>query len=177
MKDDEPMVSSRHNPEMQEANFRDALDDSPESRGRNEYDIRALCAADVNALHRIDRHLTGRGRAEYLEQKVDEVINQTGIRVSLVAESDGLVVGFIMARLDYGEFGRTAPIAVIDTIGADPGSPGAGSAMLEQLFANLSSLRLDGVRTIVRWDDAEMNRFLSKAGFEPGRQLALRCIL
>lgn len=177
MQDDETLVSSRHNPEMQEANFRDALEELSESTDRNGYGIRGLTAADAAAVHRIDRRLTGQSREDYLARKIDEVINQSGIRVSLVAESDGLVVGYIMARLDYGEFGRTSAIAVIDTIGVDPGNPGAGTAMLEQLFANLASLRLDGVRTIIRWDDTGMIHFLSKAGFEPGQQLALRCVL
>lgn len=177
MQDDETLVSSRHNPEMQEANFRDALDESSDSPDRSGYSIRGLTAADADAVHRIDRHVTGQIRTDYLARKIDEVINQSGIRVSLVAERDGLVVGYIMARLDYGEFGRTSAIAVIDTIGVDPGNPGAGTAMLEQLFANLASLRLDGVRTIVRWDDTGMIHFLSKAGFEPGQQLALRCVL
>lgn len=177
MRDDDKLVSSRHNPEMQEANFRDALEESLESLDRGGFSIRGLAAADADAVHRIDRHLTGHSRTEYLTRKIDEVINQSGIRVSLVAENDGLVVGFIMARLDYGEFGRTAATAVIDTIGVDPGNPGAGTAMLEQLFANLTSLRLDGVRTIVRWDDTDMIHFLARARFEPGQQLALRCIL
>lgn len=177
MQDDETLVSSRHNPEMQEANFRDALDESSESPDPNGYSIRGLAAADADAVYRIDRHLTGHSRTDYLARKIDEVINQSGIRVSLVAESDRLVVGYVMARLDYGEFGRTSAIAVIDTIGVDPGNPGAGTAMLEQLFANLASLRLDGVRTIIRWDDTGMIHFLSKAGFEPGQQLALRCVL
>jgi len=177
MQNKDTIVSSRHSPEMQEASFHDALDGSSDSLERAQYNIRGLAPTDTEAVYRIDKHLMGQARRDYLAEKIDEVINQSGIRVSLVAEADGLVVGFIMARLDYGEFGQTAPIAVIDTLGVDPGSPGAGSAMLEQLFGNLTSLRLDGVRTIVRWDNTELNHFLSKAGFVPAQQLALRCIL
>lgn len=174
MQDDDTLVSSRHNPEMQQAGFRDVLDESGE---RGEYAIRSLDASDAGAVHRIDRHITGRDRSEYLDQKIDEALNQSGIRVSLVAESDGIVVGFIMAQLDHGEFGRTATTAVIDTVGVDPDGHGAGSSMLAQLFANLGSLRVDGVRTIVRWDDTDMIRFLSRAGFTPAARLALRCTL
>jgi len=174
MQDDDTLVSSRHNPEMQQAEFRDALAESAE---HSEYAVRSLDASDADALRRIDRHLTGRDRGGYLDRKIDEAINQSGIRISLVAENDGLVAGFIMARLDRGEFGRTATTAVIDTIGVDPGSPGAGSTLLTQLFANLSSLRVDGVRTLVRWDDTGMIDFLSKSGFVPAPRLALRCEL
>lgn len=174
MQDDDKLVSSRHNPEMQQAGFRDALADAAEHR---EYAIRSLDASDADAVSRIDRHLTGRDRSGYLAQKIDEVLNQSGIRVSLVAERDGLVVGFIMARLDRGEFGRTATTAVVDTIGVDPGSPGAGSALLAQLCANLDSLRVDGISTMVKWDDTGLIDFLSKSGFAPAPRLALRCAL
>lgn len=174
MQDDDILVSSRHNPEWQQAGFLEAVEE-PLQEG--EYAIRSLDASDTDAIRRIDRHLTGRDRREYLEQKIDEALNQSGIRVSLVAESDGLVVGFIMARLDHGEFGRMSTTAVIDNIGVDPGYRGAGSALLAQLFANLGSLRVDGVRTIVRWDDIDLIRFLSKAGFQPVPRLVLRCKL
>ncbi len=177
MQTEEIVASSRHNPETQEADFSDALGDSPESLARAEFEIRSLVAGDLNAICRIDKRLTGLGRSDYLAQKMDEVTNQSGIRVSLVAERDGLIAGFIMARMDYGEYGKTASFAVIDTIGIDPGHPGAGSALLTQLLANLESLRLDALRTIVKWDDSAMIHFLSKAGFEPAQQLALRCVL
>ena len=177
MRNDETLVSSRHNPETQERDFSDALGDSPESLARTEFEIRSLAATDLGPICRIDKRLTGLDRSGYLAQKIDEVINQSGIRVSLIAVRDGLVAGFIMARLDYGEYGHTASVAIIDTIGIDPGQSGAGSALLNQLFDNLGSLRLDGVRTIVKWDDTAMNYFLSKAGFEPGPRLALRCVL
>ncbi len=177
MQKDEMVASSRHNPETQEVDFSDALGDSPESLARTEFEIRSLAASDLNAICRIDKRLTGLDRSDYLAQKMDEVTNQSGIRVSLVAEQDGLVAGFIMARMDYGEYGQTASFAVIDTIGIYPGYEGAGSALLTQLFANLGSLRLDALRTIVKWDDTAMNHFLAKAGFEPGSQLALRCAL
>ncbi|MCP4471278.1 MAG: GNAT family N-acetyltransferase [Gammaproteobacteria bacterium] len=177
MQKEDVVASSRHNPEIREADFSDALGDSPESLARVEFEIRSLVAGDFNAICRIDKRLTGLDRSDYLAQKMDEVINQSGIRVSLVAEQDGLVTGFIMARMDHGEYGQTASFAVIDTIGINPGFPGAGSALLNQLFANLGSLRLDALRTIVKWDDTAMNHFLSKAGFEPAQQLALRCAL
>ncbi len=177
MQKEEIVASSRHNPEIQEADFSDALGDSPESLARTEFEIRSLVASDLNAICRIDKRLTGLDRRDYLAQKMDEVINQSGIRVSLVTERDGLIAGFVMARMDYGEYGQTASFAVIDTIGIDPGYPGAGSALLTQLLANLGSLRLDALRTIVKWDDSAMNHFLSKAGFEPAQQLALHCVL
>ncbi len=174
---DENIYSSSHNPETREADYSDQLGGDPESLERSDLNIRSLMERDLNAIKRIDRHITGKDRSAYLAQKVSEVLNQSGIRISLVAENDGLVVGFIMARLDHGEFGRTFSMAVIDNIGVDPGYSGVGQSLMRQLLGNLGSLRMDGLRTIVSWDDFDMNRFLSNNGFTPSQRIALRCPL
>jgi len=76
---------------------------------------------DLAAAVRIDRKLTGRDRSAYYAAKLREMLTESGIRVSLVAEEDGFVVGFVMARVDFGEFGKVDKAAVLDTIGVHPG--------------------------------------------------------
>ena len=100
----------------------------------------------------------------------------SGVRISLVAEQDGLVVGFVMARVDYGEFGCTETEAVMDTIGVDPAfaGRGVGRALLSQLLHNLNSLRVERVRTEVAWNAFEFNRFLAALGFRPSQRLVLK---
>ncbi len=141
--------------------------------------VRSLRAGDLAAIRRIDRHIVGDDREAYLRQKMDEAIHDSGIRISLVGEQEGLVAGFIMARLDYGSFGRTSSTAVIDTIGVDPeySGSGIGSALMAQLLGNLYSLQVEDVRTEVGWDDFTLNRFLAGCGFRPAQRLALGCPL
>jgi len=95
------------------------------------------------------------------------------VRVSLLAERDGLPVGFIMARVDLGEFGRFEPTAVLDTIGVDPDSrgQGVGRALLSQLLVNLGTLRIERVRTEIDWRDRELLGFLDHCGFLPSQEL------
>ena len=57
---------------------------------------------------RIDRENTGRDRREYLTARRAEAEQDRSIRVSLAAHCDGTVVGYLMARADLGDFGRTA---------------------------------------------------------------------
>jgi ribosomal protein S18 acetylase RimI-like enzyme len=80
-----------------------------------------------------------------------------------------------MARLDYGEFGRAEPTAVIDTIGVEPGHGhhGIGTALLSQLMANLDALHVDRLRTTVTWNNFSLLGFLSRSGFRPAQQLVL----
>ncbi|NKB60448.1 MAG: GNAT family N-acetyltransferase [Alphaproteobacteria bacterium] len=102
-------------------------------------EVASLEKQDLGALVRIDRKLTGRDRRDYIAAKVDEALLDSGIRVSLVARSDDIVVGFLMARLDFGDFGRAAPVAVIDTVGVHPdfARHGVARALLAQLLINL----------------------------------------
>lgn len=127
----------------------DGEDFIPLSRDR--FLIRSFEEKDIADIARIDSKLTGSNRVDYYQTKAKEVLGESGIRVSLVAESDGIVVGFIMARVDYGEFGKTEPAAAVDTLGVHVGftGNGVGHALLSQLLANLSILNVEEVRTQV----------------------------
>ena len=82
--------------------------------------VRSMVEGDLRALVAIDRRITGRDRSAYFERKLEEALRESDVRISLVAELDGRPVGFIMARVDLGEFGRTDSAAIMDTIGVDP---------------------------------------------------------
>ena len=137
--------------------------------------VRSMVEADLDAVVRIDRKLTGRERTDYFARKLRQVMGQSGIRVSLVAEIDGMPVGFVMARVDYGEFGHTEPAAVLDTIGVHPdfAHRGVGRVLMSRLIANLDKLHVDVVRTSVAWDDFALLRFLEQNHFKPAQHLVL----
>ena len=61
--------------------------------------VRDLRAADLAAIVKIDRHSTGRLREDYYKAKVRAALLEPTLRTSLVAELDGHVVGFLLARL------------------------------------------------------------------------------
>lgn len=138
--------------------------------------VRSMTAKDLDAIARIDRKVIGRDRAGYLKRKLDEMLNDSAIQVSLVAEVEGIPAGFLMARVDFGEFGHTEPVAVIDTIGVDPDRRGGGIglALLSQLLRNLAALRVETIETEVRREDFALLGFLYRAGFEPSQRLAFR---
>ncbi len=141
--------------------------------------IRSLDQDDAEDICRIDRHITGRDRSVYLQQKMAEALTDSGVRISLVAEVDRMVAGFMMARLDYGEFGRIHSTAVIDTLGVGPEYKGAGlgTELLAQLLKNLEVLRVEQIRTEVAWNNHGLSRFLAHCGFAPTQRLALHCPL
>jgi ribosomal protein S18 acetylase RimI-like enzyme len=90
-----------------------------------------------------------------------------------------MAAGFVMARLDFGDFGHMEPVASIDTIGVDPAFAGAGvgKAMISQLFANLAALGVDQVETTVADTDLNLLGFLYACGFQPSARLAFDKLL
>ncbi len=159
-----------------ERDFSDKSGDDFEALSRDIIPTRSMTADDLNHLIAIDRRITGMTRTAFFKRKVTEALEDSGIRVSLVAEIDGLPVGFIMARVDFGEFGRTESEAVIDTLGVNPGISHhhVGTAMMSQLLANLAILKVDRVRTEVNWDQFDLLGFLKACGFETAQRLSFR---
>ena len=126
---------------------------------------------------RIDRGITGRERSGYIGRRLMETMSDSAIRVSLTARLDGVIVGFLMARADWGDFGRTEPVAVIDTLGVDPEYAtrrGVGRAMLRQLFANLDALRVERVETVISHHDQRTAGFFIGNGLRAIAAAGLR---
>ena len=148
-----------------------AADYGPLARDR--IPVRSMAEGDLHALVAIDRRITGRDRSAYFKRKLADALTESDVRVSLVAELDGVPVGFIMARVDVGEFGRVETTAVIDTIGVDPDyqNRGVGRALVSQLLTNLGTLRVEKVRTEVEWQDHDLLAYLDRNGFLPSQQL------
>ncbi|MCZ7565459.1 MAG: GNAT family N-acetyltransferase [Burkholderiales bacterium] len=144
-----------------------------EALARDTGDVRTLTADELPDLVRIDRRVTGEDRAAFVRQLVDEALNDSAVRVSLTARVDGIVAGFVAARADFGDFGRTEPVAVLDTIAVDPdyAHHGVGHALLSQLFVNLQALRVERVETIVSRDNFALLGFLYSVGFEHSGRL------
>ena len=115
----------------------------------------------------------GHPRVSYFQRKLTDALTESDVRVSLVAELDGVPVGFIMARVDLGEFGRVDTTAVLDTIGVHPDyrHKGVGQALISQLLMNLGTLRVDNIRTEVDWNDGALLSYLEGCGFRPSQQL------
>ena len=141
--------------------------------------VRSLAQDDLDPVVRIDAKITGRDRRNFFKRKFQEVLFESGVRVSLIAEIDGMVVGFMMARVDFGEFGRQGSEAVIDTLGVAKAfrSQHVGHALLSQLLANLATLQVESVRSEVEWNNFGLLGFLESCGFIMSQRLALSCDL
>jgi ribosomal protein S18 acetylase RimI-like enzyme len=137
-------------------------------------DVRTMARDDLAEIVRVDSGIVGHPRQAHIGRLLEEATADSSIRVSLTARLDGAVVGYLMARADRGDFGRTEPVVVLDTIGVDPeyARRGVGRALLSQLFANLGALRIERVETVVAPRDFALLGFLHATGFAPSQRLA-----
>jgi GNAT superfamily N-acetyltransferase len=141
--------------------------------------VRGLRPEDFAAVVAIDAKNVGRRREEFFRIKLAENLAATGLRISLAAEmevgGDWPLLGFLLARVFYGEFGRTEPAAVLDTLAVHPDfqGRGIGAALLGQLQKNLRGLGVGSIQTEVSWDDPHLMSFFQHEGFRPAARLAL----
>jgi GNAT superfamily N-acetyltransferase len=170
---DDPAAMPSGEAPAPEINYGGRSSDDYERLARDNADVGAMEPGDLADIVRIDRSITGRDRQDYMRHKLVEAMHDSAIRVSLTARLDGTIVGFLMARVDLGDFGRTEPVAVIDTIGVDSGYAhrGVGHALLSQLFVNLGALRIERVETVVAPRDLALLGFLYDVGFTPSQRL------
>lgn len=137
--------------------------------------VRNLRPRDLDAVIHLDSKITGKRRTEYFKVKLAQALSDTGIQVSLAAEVDGQFVGFLLARVYYGEFGATEQTAVLDTLGVNPNQrgKGVGTALLRQLRQNLLGLGIPALQTEVAWRDTDLLAFFQRSGFQPAPRLCL----
>lgn len=137
--------------------------------------VRNLRAPDLAAVIALDALVTGRRRDEFYKLKLKQALADTGITISLAADVDGHMVGFLLARVYYGEFGMMDKTAVMDAIVVNPNfaGHGVGSALIDQLRTNLLGLGISRVKTEVGWDNQELLHFCQRQGFTLAPRVSL----
>jgi len=172
--EEEPVVVEERERPADRNDYGAAAPNHFEQLARDVAEVHSLGEADLDAVIRIDRRLTGHDRGGYMRHKFEEARNESALRISLVAHKDGTAAGYLMASADYGDFGRAEPVAVIDTIGVDPAfsHAGIGRALLSQLFINLGALRVERVESVVAKEHFDLLGFFYRAGFAPSQRLA-----
>jgi ribosomal protein S18 acetylase RimI-like enzyme len=136
--------------------------------------IRVLKKDDLNAIVGIDERVLGENRRNYWERKL-ELMNDRSSQISLVAEVEGEVQGFILGDVSGWEFGVPETVGWIDTIGIDPAyqKKGLATALSLELIQNLKALRVKTIYTLVSWNDWDLLQFFHAMGFTRGDMINL----
>jgi predicted N-acetyltransferase YhbS len=136
--------------------------------------IRPLKKKDIETIVEIDEKVLGENRRDYWERKFS-LMNDKATKISLVAEMEGKVVGFILGDVSGWEFGVPDTIGWIDTIGIDPvyQKRGLATALANEVIKNLKAIGVRAVYTLVSWSDWDLLQFFHAMGFTRGDMINL----
>jgi len=136
--------------------------------------IRGLKAEDLDAIVKIDEKVLGENRKDYWERKLKSMNNKSS-QISLVAEVEGEVVGFILGDVSGWEFGVPETVGWVDTIGVEPGfqKKGVATALAHELIKNLKAIGVKTIYTLVSWNDWDLLQFFHAMGFTRGDMINL----
>jgi GNAT superfamily N-acetyltransferase len=137
--------------------------------------VRPLEASDIQAIVAIDEKLSGQARKDYWRRRL-EIASLRPPWMSVAAETDGRLVGFLFGWVGESEFGIPEPTGWIDLIGVDRPYRGRGvaRALLDRFVESGRELRALGrVATLVDLSQGDVREFFLGQGFQPGRMVQL----
>jgi len=131
--------------------------------------IRTLKKEDLDVIVKIDEKVLEESRKDYWKRRL-ELMNHQSSQISLVAEVEGEVVGFILGDVSGWEFGVPETIGWMDTIGVDPAyqKRGIATALARELIKNLKAIGVRTIYTLVSWNDWDLLQFFHAMGFTRG---------
>ena len=112
--------------------------------------IRALEDFDLGDIVALDEKISGEYRPEIWETRLGYYMRRDP-EGSVVAESAGRVVGFMLGEVRSGEFGLEEPTGWIEVMGVDPDSRGQaiGRQLANRLLDHFREQGAKSVRTLV----------------------------
>jgi len=137
--------------------------------------VRPVEPTDQDAIVTIDEKLSGQLRKEYWQRRL-EVSLLRPPWMSLVAETDGRVAGFLFGWMGESEFGIAEPTGWIDLIGVDPAyrGRGIGQVLVDRFVQSGRELRaLAKVATLIDLQQADVREFFTRRGFRHGPMIQL----
>jgi GNAT superfamily N-acetyltransferase len=142
---------------------------------RTDIDVRPVDLSDLDAIVRIDEKLSGHTRKESWRHRFDVALLRPPW-MSLVAETDGRVVGFLFGWVGESEFGIAEPTAWVDLIGVDPPyrGRGVGHALVDRFVTSARELRaVARVATLIDLAQADVREFFLRLGFHHGPMIQM----
>lgn len=142
---------------------------------RSDILVRPVEPTDLDTIVRIDEKLSGQTRKEYWRRRL-ELGSLRPPWMSLVAETDGRVVGFVFGWVGESEFGIAGPTAWLDLIGVDPPyrGRGVGQALVGRFVTSASELRaVQKVSTLIDLGQADIREFFLRLGFRHGPMIQM----
>lgn len=137
---------------------------------------RPLDADDIERVIAIDRAHSGDSRRHFFEKRFAAAKAQPDDFIHVGAVQDGLLRGYVIARVLRGEFGHEQSVAVLDAIGVETESRerGIGQLLMYELRESMGSRGVRMLQSQADWTNHELLRFFDSAGFKLAPRLTLQ---
>ncbi|MEQ8203846.1 MAG: GNAT family N-acetyltransferase [Smithellaceae bacterium] len=142
------------------------MEEKAAPRQELQVNIRNMREGDIEEVLSIDRKITGKNRAFTYD------FSPLGgeLTLSVVAEAEGKIVGFLLGQSSTSSYDAT-DIAIVQNIGVDPGylHYHIGTRLM-QFFVDCCKKRgLDSIHAMVRSQDDQLIPFLKSMEFIEGK--------
>jgi GNAT superfamily N-acetyltransferase len=135
--------------------------------------VRPLSLENIKDIVRIEERIEGElgiineERMEYLKEATRYNIERSDPMMSLGAELDGNIVGFIIGEIRIWEFGIGEKTGWIRILGVDPDfqGRGIGRKLGEALLEHFERRGIKRVRTMAEWYTGDLISFFKSLGF------------
>ncbi len=136
--------------------------------------IRKIKPEDAKELERIQSLITRSPSKTDFKKIIQDQLNKDK-DVSLVAEVNGRIVGYMISYVIYAGFGIDKS-AWIATFGIDPKfmGQGIGKRLAEEIFKRYQKMGIKNIYTSVRWDSVDLLSFFKTLGFDRSEFINLR---
>jgi predicted N-acetyltransferase YhbS len=137
--------------------------------------VRRLRPTDLEQVIAIDSHHFGKPRRAFFEKRLAHAREHPRDYLQVGVDRNGILVGFVFARILRGEFGREQAIATLDAVGVmiSNREQGVGHALMNGLT---EALRHEGVQSLqsqANWINHALLRFFDASGFSLAPRLVL----
>jgi ribosomal protein S18 acetylase RimI-like enzyme len=128
--------------------------------------VRRMNTQDTEAVLGINEKITGRPHEAQYESRIIDALTRNPLGC-LVAETEGVVVGFILGELRGWEF-AIPKSGWIEIVGVDPDFHGKGiaRALIEKLDLYFRNQNVERVMTMINWNEGGLVGFFRALGFE-----------
>ncbi|HEY86697.1 MAG TPA: GNAT family N-acetyltransferase [Dehalococcoidia bacterium] len=130
--------------------------------------IRRMARSDIDGVLALERKI-GKGQSRITYRDMRTTTDPEGpLDLSFVSETEGQVIGFILARLAYVGIPFTE-VCFIHGIVVDPDyqRSGIGNRLINSLVEHCYAEGINMLRALVPEHDDELRRFVQQLGFRP----------
>jgi predicted N-acetyltransferase YhbS len=129
--------------------------------------IRRMTRGDIDDIVGLDRKI-GKGQSRVTYRDLVSTDPEGPLDLSFICETEGKIIGFILARLAYLGIPFTE-VCIIHGILVDPDyqRSGAGSRLVNALLSHCHTEGIYTVRALIAEYDNELRNFAIQLGFRP----------